>query len=99
MSKFEKRNITLRKITFTEVPVEDLTEGELNEIIAQIEEDAENISSRRNLVSNVHLFAYVLLNYAMRLYKIEHLEKTKQKAEEKRLDETIKRLEDFLKDN
>ena len=95
--KFEKRDIVLRRVNLSEVPIEDLTDGELQDIIDKIEADMNDISNRRNLLSTVHLFGYVLLNYAMRLYKVEHLEKTKQKAEEKRLDETLKRLENFLK--
>lgn len=95
--KFEKRDLVLRRVTLNEVPIEDLTDGELQDIIAKIEADIDDISNRRNLLSTVHLFGYVLLNYAIRLYQVEHLEKTKQKAEEKRLDETLKRLENFLK--
>ena len=95
--KFEKRDIVIRRMKLSEVPIEDLTDGELQEIVAQMEADMEDIANRRNLLSSVHLFAYVALNYAMRLYQIDHLEKTKQKAEEKRLDETLKRLETFLK--
>ena len=95
--KFEKRDITLRRMKFDGVPIEDLTDGELQDIINQLEAELQEISDRRNLMGSVHLFGYLLLNYAMRLYKIEHLEKTMQKAEEKRLDETLKRLETFLK--
>lgn len=95
--KFEKRNIVLRRMKFDDVPIEDLTDGELQEIIDQIETELQEISDRINLMGTVQLFGYLLLNYAMRLYKVEHLEKTKQKAEEKRLDETLKRLETFLK--
>ena len=97
--KFEKRDIVIKRMKLSEVPIEDLTDGELQDIVAQIEADMDDISNRRNLLSNVHLFAYVALNYAMRLYQIEHLEKTRQKAEEKRLDETLKKLEKFLKEN
>ena len=95
--KFEKRDIVLRRIKLSEVPIEDLTDGEVQDIVAKMEADMDDVASRRNLLSSVHLLGYIALNYAMRLYKIEHLEKTKQKAEEKRLDETLKRLEDFLK--
>lgn len=97
--KFEKRDLVLRRVTLSEVPIEDLTDGELQDIVAKIEADIDDISNRRNLLSTVHLLGYVLLNYAMRLYQVEHLEKTKQKAEEKRLDETLKRLENFLKNS
>ena len=97
--KFEKRNIVLRRMKFEDVPIEDLTDGELQDIITQIETELQEISDRRNLMGTVQLFGYLLLNYAMRLYQIEHLEKTKQKAEEKRLDETLKRLENFLKNS
>jgi ABC-type Zn uptake system ZnuABC Zn-binding protein ZnuA len=95
--KFEKHDITLRRMKFDDVLIEDLTDGELKDIVKQMEAELEEISSRRNLMGSVHLFGYLLLDYAMRLYKIEHFEKGKQKAEEKRLDETLKRLEDFLK--
>ncbi len=95
--KFEKRDVVVRRMKLSEVPLEDLTDGELQEIVAQMEADMEDIANRRNLLSSVHLFAYIALDYAMRLYQIEHLEKTRQKAEEKRLDETLKRLENFLK--
>ncbi|MBQ2312726.1 MAG: hypothetical protein II183_01005 [Elusimicrobiaceae bacterium] len=94
----EKRDITLRKIKFKKVPVEDLTQVEIDEIVSHLEEEMEKLfdDDERN-VSSLQLFGYLLLDYAMRLYKIEHFEKTQQKAEEKRLDETLKRLENFLK--
>ncbi len=97
MSKLEKRNIAIRRLPLNDILLDGLTDTEMQEIIAKMEADMEEESTRRNLNSSVHLFAYVALNYAMRLYQIEHLEKTRQKAEEKRLDETIKKLEDFLK--
>ncbi len=95
--KFEERDVILKRTKLTAVPVEDLTDGELQDIIAQMEADMDEISQRTRIVGNLNLFPYVAFNYAMRLYKIEHLEKTKQKADEKRLDETIKRIENFLK--
>ena len=97
MSKLEKRNIAIRRLPLNDILLDGLTDTEMQEIIAKMEADMEEESTRRNLNSSVHLFAHVALNYAMRLYQIEHLEKTRQKAEEKRLDETIKKLEDFLK--
>lgn len=97
--KFEKRDIVLRRTKLTAVPIEDLTDGELQDIIAKMEADMDDISERTGFVGNLNLFPYLAFNYAMRLYQIEHLEKTKQKAEEKRLDETLKRLETFLKNS
>ena len=97
MSKFEKRNYTIRRVKLTDILINDLTDGEMQNIIDQMEEDLEEIAVKRNLMSTADLFAYVALSYAMRLYQVENLEKTKQKAEEKRLDETLKRLETFLK--
>lgn len=97
MSKLETRDIVINKFPLEKILINGLTDSELQEIIAKMEEDMEVESDRRNLRSNVHLFGYVALNYAMRLYQVEHLEKARQKAEEKRLDETIKKLEDFLK--
>ena len=67
--KFEKRDIVLRRMKFDQVPIEDLTEGELQDIIVQMEAELEEISNRRNLMGSVHLFGYLLLNYAMPLYK------------------------------
>ena len=86
----EKRNIVLRRIKFDDVPIEDLTDVELQDIIAQLETDLEDLSDKRNLMGSMQLFGYLLLNYAMRLYQVEHLEKTKQKAEEKRLENFLK---------
>ena len=97
MNRTEKRNYTVRRVKITGIDIEDLTEVEMQSIINQMEEDLEFVSSDKKIISTPDLFAYVALSYAMRLYKIEHLEKTKQKAEEKRLDETLKRLETFLK--
>ena len=97
MSKVEKRDITVNRITLKDVPLDGLTDGEISTIVTKIEEDITEFSIRKNLMSTADLFAYVALSYAMRLYQIEHLEKGKQKAEEKRLDETLKRLENFLK--
>lgn len=96
MSK-EIRNVTIRRFKLDKVVVDNLTDVELEGIIAGMEADMEAESADRRLQSTVHLFAYIALNYAMRLYKIEHLEKTKQKADARRLDETIKMLKDFLK--
>lgn len=97
MKKVEKRDITVRRVKLADVLIEEITDVELSDIIANVEEDLEEISVKRNLLSTTDLFAYLALNYAMRLYKIEHLEKSLQKAEEKRLDETIKKVENFLK--
>jgi len=95
--KSENRDITLRRIKFDKVPVKDLTDGELQDIVDKLEMEIEEISSDKKILSSIHLFGYLLLDYAMRLYEVEHFEKTKQKAEERRLDETLKRLENFLK--
>ena len=97
MSKVERRDITVRKWKIENVLVEDLMDSEIDAIVNMMDVDMEDESRRRNINSTVHLFAYIALNYAMRIYKIEHLEKARQKAEEKRLDETIKMLKDFLK--
>ena len=95
--KVEKRNYTIRRVKLTDIFIDELTDVEMQNIISQMEEDLEEIAVKRNLMSTADLFAYVALSYAMRLYQVEHLEKTMQKAEEKRLDETLKRLENFLK--
>ena len=97
MSKVEKRNITIRRVKLQDVLLDGLTDVEMQEIVNKMEEDMEELSVKKYLLSTADLFAYVALNYAMRLYQIEHLEKSKQKAEEKRLDETIARIENFLK--
>ena len=97
MSKVEVRNITIRRVKLQDVLLDGLTDVEMQDIINKMEDEMEDISIKKHLLSTPDLFAYIALDYAMRLYKIEHLEKTKQKAEEKRLDETIKRIEDFLK--
>ena len=97
MSKVERRDIVVRRFNIKDVLVDDLTDSELMEIVNMMEADMEQESLVRRQSGHVYLFAYIALNYAMRLYKIENLEKAKQKAEEKRLDETIKKLEDFLK--
>jgi ABC-type Zn uptake system ZnuABC Zn-binding protein ZnuA len=95
--KADKRDIVLRRIKFGEVPVEDLTDGELQDIIEKLEVEMEEISSEKKILSSIQLFGYLLLDYAMQLYRIKHFEKAAQKADEKRLDETLKRLENFLK--
>ena len=97
MKKTEKRNYVVRRVRVKDIDIEDLTDVEMQSIITQMEEDLEFIDNDKKILSTPDLFAYLALTYAMRLYKAEHIEKTKQKAEEKRLDETIKRLEDFLK--
>lgn len=99
MKKIEKRNYIVRRVRLNDIDIEDLTDVEMESIIKQMEEDLELFANNKNLMSTADLFAYVALSYAMRLYQVENLEKTKQKAEEKRLDETIKRLENFLKNN
>ena len=95
--KSDKRDITLRRIKFDEVPIEDLTDGELQDIISKLEVEMTEISNERKILSSIQLFGYLLLDYAMQLYRIKHFEKAAQKAEEKRFDETLKRLENFLK--
>lgn len=97
MSKVEKREITIRRLSIGEVFIGNLTDNELQEIISNMEADMDNLSSLRNINTTVYLFAHIALKYAMRLYEIEHFEKATQKAEEKRLDETITMLKDFLK--
>ena len=97
MNKVEKRNYIVRRVRINDIEIDDLTDVEMQSIITQMEEDLEFIDNDKKILSTPDLFAYLALTYAMRLYKAEHIEKTKQKAEEKRLDETIKRLEDFLK--
>lgn len=97
MSRNEIRNVIIRRIPLDKIRLNDLTDSELQEIISKMEADMEDEAYNRGLQSTLHLFAYIALNYAMRLYQIEHLEKTRQKAEEKRLDETIEKLKDFFK--
>ena len=97
MSKKEERDVTIRRMTFPGVEIGSLTDGEVLEIISKMEADMEDESESRGVTSTGHLFAYIALKYAMRIYKIEHLEKDRQKNEEKRLDETIKMLKNFLK--
>ena len=97
MNKFEKRDLTVNRVKLKDILLDGLTDVEMSDIIAKIEQDITEFSIRKNIMSSTDLFAYVALSYAMRLYKIEHLEKTMQKADEKRLDETLKRLENFLK--
>lgn len=99
MSKVERRDVAVRRFNISDVLIDDLTDSELQEIVSTMEADMEDESVRRKQSGHVYLFAYIALNYAMRLYKIENLEKAKQKAEEKRLDETIKMLKNFLKKN
>ena len=97
MKKTEKRNYVIRRVKVKDIDIEDLTDVEMQSILAKMEEDLEIIANDKKILSTPDLFAYLALTYAMRLYRDEHIEKTKQKVEEKRLDETIKRLEDFLK--
>ena len=97
MSKKEERDVTLRRITFPKVPIGDLTDSELQEIVSKMEADMADESESRGVNTTGHLFGYIAIKYAIRLYQIDNWEKNKQKAEEKRLDETIKMLKDFLK--
>ena len=99
MNKFEKRDLTVNRVKLKGIDLDGLTDVEMQEIVTQIEQDIAEFSIRKNIMSTTDLFAYVALSYAMRLYQIENLEKTKQKAEEKRLDETLKRIENFLKNS
>jgi len=97
MSKVERRDITVRKWKIENVLIEDFMDSEIDAIVEMMNADMEDESSRRNINSTVHLFAYIALKYAMRLYQIENQEKVRQRNEEKRLDETIKMLKNFLK--
>ena len=96
MSKKELRDLVIYKIPLQRVDLDGLTDTEMAEIIKKINADFEAESNERD-ISSIHLFGYVLLKYAMQLYKYENFEKGKQKAEEKRLDASIKKIEDYLK--
>jgi len=97
MNKTEKRNYIVRRVKITNIDIKDLTDVEMQTVINKLEEDLEIVAYDKNLMSTADLFAYVALSYAIDLYKEKHIDKIKSKAEEKRLDETITRLEDFLK--
>jgi len=97
MSTIERRDVVVRRWKIENVLIEDFTDSEIDAIVDMMNKDMEEESKRRNINSTVHLFAYIALNYAMCLYKIENQEKVRQRNEEKRLDETIKMLKDFLK--
>ena len=81
MSKKELRDLVIYKIPLQRVDLDGLTDTEMAEIIKKINADFEAESNERD-ISSIHLFGYVLLKYAMQLYKYENFEKGKQKAEE-----------------
>ncbi len=97
MNRTEKRSYVIRRVKVKDIDIKDLTDVEMQSIIQDMEKELEDVSVNADIISTPDLFAYVALSYAIDLYRAEHLENTKQKAEEKRLDETLKRLETFLK--
>ncbi len=97
MNRTEKRSYTIRRVKVKDIDIKDLTDVEMQSIIQDMENELESISVNADIISTPDLFAYVALSYAISLYRTKHLENTKQKAEEKRLDETLKRLENYLK--
>ena len=99
MNRTEKRSYVIRRIKVRDIDIEDLTDVEMQSVINDMEKELEDISKDKNIISTADLFAYLALTYAISLYRKEHVEKINQKAGERRLDETLKRLETFLKNS
>ena len=97
MKRTERRDYVIRRVKVNNIDIEDLTDVDMQYVINKLEQDLEFFSNEQKIISTSDLFAYVALSYAISLYKAEHVEKSNQKADIKRLDETIKRIENFFK--
>jgi cell division protein ZapA (FtsZ GTPase activity inhibitor) len=78
------------------ISAEGLTSFEISSIVKKIEEEMKRIEEENDVVDTFKQLMLVSIKYAMESYKKDKLEKTKNLANENKLEEVIEKMEEAL---